>query len=279
MKKIFKELMLVLTISALFLVTTVAAGNFDLKTKTLIGDFNKITLNSTILSANMSNTSMLCPSSFLNFFPPFFNVNNIKKIDNEWYLISYSNKETPLIALSKNIAKEYEIKEEKNDIVFVGKESIKMYSKPCANENFEIDIIPQGKKMDRKYTLKNGFSMVTYNDQNIFVQTTDLVKKKHIGDYIITYYCPCSICNGSYGAVDRYGKPLTNGVAAVDPSIIPMGSTFYIEEADGFRTCVAKDVGGAIKGKHIDVFVNVPHSVCETMGNTRKPVYVYEMCN
>lgn len=277
MKKFLKKLMIVLTISTLFLATTVTAADLDFKSKNVITNFNKITLNS-ITPYKVSNTPLLCHSSFLMFFPTFLNVNNIQKIDEEWYMISYYDKETSLIMLNNSIAKEYEIMEEKNDIVIAAKENVQVYSKPYANKYSELDNIPQGEEISRKCTLKNGFSMISYNNQSVFVQTTDLAKKKYVGDYIITYYCPCSICNGSYGAVDRYGKPLTNGVAAVDPNIIPMGSTFYVEEADGLRTCVAKDVGGAIKGKHIDVFVNVPHNVCETMGNTRKAVYVYEMC-
>ncbi len=46
--------------------------------------------------------------------------------------------------------------------------------------------------------------------------------------------------------------PLRVGIVAVDPNVIPLGTHMYIE---GYGYAVAGDIGGAVKGKHVDVFL------------------------
>ncbi|HWE60446.1 MAG TPA: 3D domain-containing protein [Chloroflexota bacterium] len=46
--------------------------------------------------------------------------------------------------------------------------------------------------------------------------------------------------------------PQVGRTVAVDPSVIPLGSTVYIQGLGVFR---AEDTGGAVIGRHIDVFV------------------------
>lgn len=66
-----------------------------------------------------------------------------------------------------------------------------------------------------------------------------------------TGYCPCSKCNWPYAGHPSYlGYPLKHGIIAVDPRVIPMGSSLYVE---GYGTGIAADQGGAIKGSHIDL--------------------------
>lgn len=57
----------------------------------------------------------------------------------------------------------------------------------------------------------------------------------------------CGRYASGYTAIGvRAGK----GVAAVDPRVIPLGTRLY---ADGYGECIAADVGGAIKGRRIDL--------------------------
>ncbi|HWR43870.1 3D domain-containing protein [Sporomusa sp.] len=53
--------------------------------------------------------------------------------------------------------------------------------------------------------------------------------------------------NGSY---TYRGNLLRKGMAAVDPSVIPLGSRLYIK---GYGYAIADDIGGAIKGQRIDL--------------------------
>ena len=48
------------------------------------------------------------------------------------------------------------------------------------------------------------------------------------------------------------GAPVGYGIVAVDPSVIPLGTTMTIP---GYGEGVAADTGGAIQGAHIDVWV------------------------
>lgn len=56
-----------------------------------------------------------------------------------------------------------------------------------------------------------------------------------------------------YGITATGSKVKEGETIAVDPSIIPMGSTVYIE---GVGVRKAEDTGGAIKGTRIDVYMN-----------------------
>jgi len=46
--------------------------------------------------------------------------------------------------------------------------------------------------------------------------------------------------------------PLRTGVVAVDPNVIPLGTHLYI---DGYGYAVAADIGGAVKQRHVDLFL------------------------
>lgn len=99
----------------------------------------------------------------------------------------------------------------------------------------------------------------------------EAAKGTYIGDFLITFYTPDPGENGGY-ATTCTGKSLeanTWKVIAVDPGIIPLGSTVYIE---GLGTFTAEDIGGAINGNHIDVLVD--YGEAEPLG-VKRDVKVY----
>lgn len=65
-------------------------------------------------------------------------------------------------------------------------------------------------------------------------------------------------------------KPKAGFTVAVDPSVIPLGSTLYV---DGYGYCKAQDTGGAIKGNKIDLFFD-SESECKNWGVRTVRVYL-----
>ena len=54
------------------------------------------------------------------------------------------------------------------------------------------------------------------------------------------------------GGTTATGLPVGQGMCAVDPSVIPLGTRF---EVPGYGSCLAADTGSAIIGDRIDVWV------------------------
>jgi len=73
---------------------------------------------------------------------------------------------------------------------------------------------------------------------------------KNLGTFRITCYTPYSD-GGVWGYQTATGARSTHlQTCAVDPSVIPLGSTIYVNGL----TLKAVDVGGAVKGNKIDIF-------------------------
>ena len=93
------------------------------------------------------------------------------------------------------------------------------------------------------------------------------------GDVLVTGYCSCGECCGwrldwlgfgrpvyTYGSqegqpkkvgVTARGTVAQHGTVAADPHVYPFGTRLLIP---GYGTGVVEDVGGSIKGRHIDVW-------------------------
>lgn len=73
-----------------------------------------------------------------------------------------------------------------------------------------------------------------------------------LGTFKLTAYCPCPQCCGEWadGITYTMTEATAGRTVAVDPKVIPLGSTVYINGTP----YVAEDIGGAIKGNRIDVY-------------------------
>lgn len=99
---------------------------------------------------------------------------------------------------------------------------------------------------------------------------TELVS---LGEYTITYYCPCAQCCGKTDGITATGTIATEDrTVAVDPKVIPLGSEMVIEG----KTYIAEDVGGAIKGPKIDIYV-ASHQEALNRGKQRAEVHLIAM--
>lgn len=82
----------------------------------------------------------------------------------------------------------------------------------------------------------------------------DGMTAEYIGEFECSAYCVEEyphICGGN--GITASGSPVTVGLTvAVDPEVIPLGSTLYIE---GVGIRIAQDTGSAINGQKIDVAV------------------------
>lgn len=96
---------------------------------------------------------------------------------------------------------------------------------------------------------------------------------RSLGNFIITHYCPCSICCGPWrdGITSTGATAVTNRTIAVDPTVIPYGSKVVING----QVYVAEDCGGAIKNNHIDIYVG-SHAEAENKGVYETEVYLLE---
>ena len=81
--------------------------------------------------------------------------------------------------------------------------------------------------------------------------TSSAVAGKTITMEATAYNWDCATCNGRGLTATGYNlKANPDGVIAVDPRVIPLGTKVYVE---GYGYAVARDTGGAIKGNRIDV--------------------------
>ena len=93
---------------------------------------------------------------------------------------------------------------------------------------------------------------------------------QYIGECTITAYCPCAECCGRWAdGLTATGLPAGPGIVAVDPEVIPLGSTVII---DGLKY-LAADVG--VSGKHVDIAVS-SHEQAVELGVRSEKVWVSE---
>jgi 3D (Asp-Asp-Asp) domain-containing protein len=83
-----------------------------------------------------------------------------------------------------------------------------------------------------------------------------------LGTFLVTCY--------DLAGITASGAPVGPEAVAVDPSIIPLGSHMYVQGA-GNR--IALDTGGAIKGRHLDIWAP-SYTQCVDWGAQQRPVWL-----
>ena len=77
--------------------------------------------------------------------------------------------------------------------------------------------------------------------------------------------------DGSRG-ITSTGRPAGQGIIAVDPSVIPLGTRVYVE---GYGEAIAADIGPAIKGNKIDLCFEMTNAqIRQNFGRRNVTVYI-----
>ena len=111
--------------------------------------------------------------------------------------------------------------------------------------------------------------------ENERIEAALLARAHVIEDCTITFYCNeryPHICGTGDGIAYDGTPALAWATCAVDPDVIPLGSTVMVDLGDGYglRTLVANDTG--VKGNHLDICVG-SHVEAERMGRQTATVY------
>lgn len=170
-------------------------------------------------------------------------------------------------------------------------------------DDFEVVKISDGvnglKEIEYKLRYENG-KIVSKSliSEKIISQSVSEIKNKGIATLFVTsrgmpfkyseilivsstaYDLSFASC-GKYPGDPAYGITYSGtkarpGVIAVDPRVIPLGSTLYIQSLDGSRDygfALAQDIGGAIKGNKIDLFIG-DNRAAMRYGRRKVRVYV-----
>lgn len=91
---------------------------------------------------------------------------------------------------------------------------------------------------------------------------------EYIGECVITAYCPCGECCGRWAdGVTASGLPAGPGIVAVDPAVIPLGSTIVING----QQYLAADTG--VTGQAVDLCME-SHAAALAFGRSRQSVWI-----
>lgn len=111
--------------------------------------------------------------------------------------------------------------------------------------------------------------------ENEKIEAVLLQTANKIDSCTITYYCMerrPHIC-GTGDGLTACGEPVSLISCAVDPRVIPLGSTVMIDRGDGeIEYRVAQDTGCWVNGAHIDLAVET-HSDALQLGREKATVY------
>lgn len=91
--------------------------------------------------------------------------------------------------------------------------------------------------------------------------------REPVGQFKLTWYCPCRRCSGKWGHQTSSGATCEEGVT-VAASYFKPGTRIYIE---GIGERIVQDTG--VTGRHIDIFME-NHGECLDNGVKYRQVYI-----
>jgi 3D (Asp-Asp-Asp) domain-containing protein len=103
---------------------------------------------------------------------------------------------------------------------------------------------------------KTSISVMAF--EQVKSEHIDAVKARELGEFTLTAYALSRQSTGKSPGMKGFGitysgtRAALNRTVAVDPKVIPIGTPIYIR---GLGWRLAEDIGGAVKGKHIDVLL------------------------
>lgn len=111
---------------------------------------------------------------------------------------------------------------------------------------------------------------ILLTQNTVYAEPVYLPVFERINNVKITYYCcePYKHICGTGNGITATGTKVREGVVAVDPDVIPLGSIVYING----NKYIAEDTGGAIKGNRIDIAVST-HQEALNLGVNYADVY------
>lgn len=174
---------------------------------------------------------------------------------------------------------------------------------PFDTKTIELQTIPKGKK-NTLTKGENGTLTSTYRKKyvNGIFESEELIKQVTVVEpvtevvelgvggsfvgkdgktYRYSYYLDVqATCYGQAdgsGSITAMGTLAREGVIAVDPRVIPLGTTVYVKGSyKDIGVCYAEDTGGAIKGNIIDVYMEGTLQQLLQFGRRNMRVYILE---
>lgn len=113
--------------------------------------------------------------------------------------------------------------------------------------------------------------------ENELIEASLLARAHVIEGCTVTHYDACTACCGKTDGITASGVRAAPYITcAVDPDVIPLGSDLLVDYGDGeLHYYRADDVGGAVRGNHIDLCVS-SHAEAIALGARTATVYWVE---